>query len=72
MTNNTAKFANQSAPRPTTSRLNNGFHFTLIEGLWCSWCGENIRSCDAEPLDDDGMRLVCRCGTLILQYGWRP
>jgi hypothetical protein len=59
-------------PRPTTSRLNNGFEITITGGTWCPWCGEDIRACDAEALDDDGaMRLVCRRGHLILQYGRR-
>jgi hypothetical protein len=64
------KNVNVSAPRPTTSRLNNGFNFTITEDMWCGWCGENIRSCDAEPIDD-GVRLICRCGRLILQYELR-
>jgi hypothetical protein len=62
-----------NSPRLTTARLSTQFEFTLIDGLWCSWCGEDIRACDAEPLDDDGgMRLVCRdCGHLLLQWELR-
>jgi hypothetical protein len=55
-------------PRATTSRLENGFRFTISDGLWCPWCGETIRSCDAESLEDDGARLVCRRGHLVLHY----
>jgi hypothetical protein len=68
MTNNTAKIANQSAPRPTTSRLSNHFEITVTAGCWCPECGENIRAYDAEALDDDGVRLICRCGQLIFSY----
>jgi hypothetical protein len=59
-------------PRPTSTRLANRFEFAITEGLWCPWCGDTIRVVDAEPLDDDGMRLVCRCGQLILHYELQP
>jgi hypothetical protein len=58
-------------PRPTSTRLANRFEFA-IAGLWCPRCGDTIRVIDAEPLDGDGMRLVCRCGQLILQYELQP
>jgi hypothetical protein len=60
-------------PHPTSVRLSNKFELVISSGMWCAWCGEDIRAYDAEPLDDDGgMRLICRCGHLILQYEWRP
>jgi hypothetical protein len=68
MTNNTAKFANQSAPSPTSVKLSNGFKFTMTAGCWCPECGESFRACDAEALDDDGVRLICHCGYLIFSY----
>ena len=63
---------NVNAPRPTSSRLSNKFEFTVTAGCWCPECGETLRACDAEPLEDDGVRLICRCGELIFQYEWRP
>jgi hypothetical protein len=58
--------------RATTSRLNNRFELTVTGGIWCPECGDDIRACDAEGLDDDGrMRLVCRCGHLILEHELR-
>ena len=49
-----------------TSRIGN-FDFALVEGLWCSWCGTDIRAIDVEPIDDDGgLRLCCRdCGQFV-------
>jgi hypothetical protein len=60
-----------NAPRPTVTRLSNGFEFTITAGCWCPECGETIRAIDAEALDGDAMRLVCRCGHLFLQYEMR-
>jgi hypothetical protein len=64
---------NVNAPRLMTSRIGN-FDFALVEGLWCSWCGTDIRAIDVEPIDDDGgLRLCCRdCGQLILRQERRP
>jgi hypothetical protein len=59
-------------PRPTSSRLANRFEFTIASGIPCPWCDADIRASDAEALDDDAMRLVCRCGHLILRYELRP
>jgi hypothetical protein len=67
VSNNTNPQNSQPA-RPTTSRLSNRFEITVTGGCWCPECGETIRACDAEALDDDAMRLVCRCGHLILHY----
>lgn len=58
-------------PRSTRSRLSNRFEITVTDGMWCPWCGETIRAIDAEALDDEAMRLICRCGHLILQYELR-
>jgi hypothetical protein len=54
--------------RPTTSLLANDFEISIAGGIWCPECGDNIRACDAEALDDGAMRLVCKCGHLVLHY----
>lgn len=66
---NKANPQNVQPARPTTSRLSNGYEFTLAGGYWCLECGTSLSAIYAEALDDDGgMRLVCReCGHLILQ-----
>jgi hypothetical protein len=59
-------------PRPTSTLLSNGFEFAITGGMWCPHCGDDIRSVDAEALDGDGsMRLVCKCGHLVVEYGRR-
>jgi hypothetical protein len=58
-------------PRPVPTTLSNGYDFTIALGLWCPDCGDDIRSCDAEALDVHAVRLVCRCGQLILQVAPR-
>jgi hypothetical protein len=64
----TAKSADQS-PRPTTSKLANGFEITVTGGIWCPQCGDDVAACLAEALDDNGaMRHVCGCGHVILRY----
>jgi hypothetical protein len=60
-------------PHPTSVRLSNKFELVVSSGMWCAWCGADIRAIDGEPLDDDGMRLICReCGNLVIEYSWRP
>jgi hypothetical protein len=59
-------------PRPQTARLNNNAEITITSGIWCPICGDDIRAIDAEPLDDDAVRLICECGHLILQHEPRP
>jgi hypothetical protein len=59
------KFVNP--PRPTPTKLVNGYEFTLADGFVCQ-CGSPIRAIDAEALDGYDMRLLCRCGHLILSY----
>jgi hypothetical protein len=65
----TAKSADQS-PRPTTSKLANGFEITMAGGQWCLDCGETVRACDVEPIGDGcAMQLCCKaCGSLIFKY----
>jgi hypothetical protein len=67
MKTTTVESAEQS-PRPTTTKLSNRFEFTMTDGCWCPECGEPLRAIDAEALDGAAMRLVCRCGHLILKY----
>jgi hypothetical protein len=64
----TAKSADQS-PRPTTSKLANGFEITMAGGYWCLECGTSIAAIDVEPIGDGcAMRLCCReCGYLIFK-----
>jgi hypothetical protein len=66
MTNNTTPQKSQPA-RPTRSRLSNGFWLVVSGGMWCQWCGEDIRACDAEALTDGGLQHICTCGHVILE-----
>lgn len=59
-------------PRAKTRRLNNNAEITIAEGCRCSWCGDTLGANDAEPLEHDAVRLICRCGQLILLYEPRP
>jgi hypothetical protein len=56
-------------PRRQTLQLGNGVEMTITEGMFCPLCDGAIRVVDAEPLDHGDVRLICRCGYLVLQYG---
>ena len=63
---------NVNAPTSRTVHLGR-YDFTLIDGLWCSWCGKDLRAEDVEALDNNGsLHLCCRdCGRLILRQDLR-
>jgi hypothetical protein len=67
MSNKASAAIPQSRPVSTTSTLANGYELAITTGIWCPWCGDDIRPCDAEPLDG-GLRLVCQCGHQILHF----
>ena len=62
---NTASSADQPT-RTTTALLANYFEITITDGIWCPECGDTIRAIDAEALDEQAVRLVCKCGHLVL------
>jgi hypothetical protein len=59
-------------PGAATARLSNNAEIMITDGCWCPWCGDSLRVTDAEPLAHDAVRLICRCGHLILQFEPRP
>jgi hypothetical protein len=63
---------NIQPPRTTTLRLTNNAEITILDGMWCSWCGDSIRAVDAEPLENDAVRIICRCGHLVFKFEPRP
>jgi hypothetical protein len=53
--------------RPLAITLSNGCEFSIAAGMCCPKCGDGVRVIDAEPLHA-GMRVVCRCGFLLVNY----
>ena len=61
-----AKSRNAQPARATTVWLGEfGFEVTVAGGMWCAECGNDIRACNSEELDERSVRLICGCGHVI-------